>query len=417
MDLINPIQESLSSIKQNKIRSILAGFGVAWGVFILILLLGTGKGFQEGILQLFSSFAKNSIFIYGGHVSENNLNEKIQHKRITFNDEDIRIVKERYPEVEFISPELNYGGNSLTSYQQNTVYPQIKGVLPDYFNVKIIKPEKGRLLNILDEKEFCRVVLLGRQVADVLFVDEEPLGKTVNIASTYFTVIGIIEKGSIFTQNEQNSIYMPYSTFKDCLDQTIEYNALVLTLSKITDATNFEKEFKTFLGRRKGFNIDDKKAVFILNFENQVKAFDKLFKGVNIFLWFIGLCLLLSGIVGISNIMLVIVKERTFEIGIRKAIGADSKSIIWMIIIESIVITSIAGGLGLLLGGSVIGLINWIIASFFKDKDAIFTGASVDYSVIIFSMFILILSGIIAGFLPARKASGITPVQAIRNES
>jgi putative ABC transport system permease protein len=417
MDLINPIQESLSSIKQNKIRSILAGFGVAWGVFILILLLGTGKGFQEGILQLFSSFAKNSIFIYGGHVSENNLNERIQHKKISFNDEDIRIVKERYPEVEFISPELNYGGNSLTSYQQNTVSPQIKGVLPDYFNVKIIKPEKGRLLNILDEKEFCRVVLLGRQVADVLFVDEEPLGKTVNIAGTYFTVIGIIEKGSIFTQNEQNSIYMPYSTFKDCLDQTIEYNALVLTLSKTTDATNFEKEFKTFLGRRKGFNIDDKKAVFILNFENQVKAFDKLFKGVNIFLWFIGLCLLLSGIVGISNIMLVIVKERTFEIGIRKAIGADSKSIIWMIIIESIVITSIAGGLGFLLGGSVIGLINWIIASFFKDKDALFTGASIDYPVIIFSMFILILSGVIAGFLPAKKASDITPVQAIRNES
>lgn len=417
MDLFNSIQESISSIKQNKIRSILAGFGVAWGIFILILLLGTGKGFQEGILQLFSSFAKNSIFIYGGHVSEGNLTENLQHKRILFNDIDIRVIKDRYSEIEFISPELNFGGNSLTSYEGNTSYPQIKGVLPDYFNVRIINPEKGRLLNALDNRESRRVVLIGRQVADVLFTGEEPIGKSINIAGAFFTVVGIIEKGSVFTQNEQNSVYMPYTTFKECMGHVIEYNAMVLTLSRKTDATIFETELKTFLGRRKGFDINDKKAIFILNFENQVKAFDNLFKGINIFLWFIGLCLLLSGIVGISNIMLVIVKERTFEIGIRKAIGAESKSIIWMIITESIVITSIAGMLGLLLGGIVIWLINWIVASFFKESDLLFTEANIDYAVIIFSMVILILSGVIAGFLPAKKASGITPVQAIRNKS
>ncbi len=415
MNLINPIQESFSSIKQNKTRSVLAGFGVAWGIFILILLLGTGKGFQEGILQLFSSFAKNSVFIYGGHVSENKLDKSIQHKNILFNDLDLKIIKDRYTEIEFISPEVIFRGNSLTTHQLNTTYPQIKGVLPDYFNVRIIESEKGRLINTLDNREYRRVALIGSQVSNQLFPDEEPLGKEINISGTFFKVIGILEKGSLFTQNEQNVIYIPYNTFNDCLTPTMEYNSLVLTLSKNTDATNFENNIKTFLGRRKGFEIDDNKAIFILNFENQVKMFDKLFKGINLFLWLIGLCLLLSGIVGIGNIMLVIVKERTYEIGIRKAIGAESQSIVWMIITESIVITSIAGILGLLIGGIVIGILNWIVESFFADNNSLFTEASIDYAVIIFSLFILMLSGIIAGFIPAKKAAGITPVEAIRN--
>lgn len=411
------IKEILSSMKAHKTRSILTGFGIIWGMFILILLLGMGKGFQEGILQLFSSFAKNSIFIYGGSVSDDKLTEHIQHKRILFNDFDIKIIKDRYPEIESISPELSLGGNLLTSYKENTYYPQIKGVLADYFNVRIIKPKKGRLLNALDNNEARRVALIGQQVADILFADENPIGKAINISNSFFTVVGIIEKGSVFTQNEQNSVYMPYNTFKECIEQTEEYNAIVLTLSRETDATIFENELKTFFSKKKGFDINDKRAIYILNFENQVKAFDNLFKGINLFLWLIGLCLLLSGIVGISNIMLVVVKERTFEIGIRKAIGAESKSIIWMIITESIVITSIAGILGLLLGGSVIGIINWIVASFIKDSSSLFTKASINYTIIIFSMFVLILSGVIAGFFPAKKASAIIPVQAIRNKN
>jgi len=417
MNFINPIPEAFNSIKQSKTRSILAGFGVAWGIFILILLLGTGKGFQQGILQLFNAFAKNSVWIYGGQVSESNLNNSTQQKLILFDNTDIKIIKERFSEIEFISPEINYYGNSITGYKQNTTYPQIRGVLSDYFNVKIIKPEEGRLLNVLDNKEYRRVALIGRQIADVLFPTGMPLGKSINIAGTYFIIIGIIEKGSVFTQNEQNVIYIPYNTFIDCFNQGREYNAFILTISKNADATDFENELKSFLGRRKGFDINDKKAIFILNFETQVKAFDKLFKGVDIFLWFIGLCLLMSGIVGISNIMLVIVKERTFEIGIHKALGAKSTTIIWMIITESIVITSMAGSIGLLLGALFISLLNWIIASFFNTKDSLFTGASIDFPVIIFSLLILIISGVIAGFLPAKRAANIAPAEAIRYES
>ena len=415
MDFFNPIFEALISIMQSKTRSILAGFGVAWGIFILIILLGTGKGFQHGIFQLFNSFAKKSIWIYGGQSSDNKLNTSTH--QILFDKTDIHIIKERFNEIEFISPELFYGGNALATNHQNLAYPQIKGVLPDYFNVKIIKPDEGRLLNILDNKEYRRVALVGRHISDMLFPNENSLGKSININGTYFSIIGIIEKGSLFSQNEQNVIYVPENTFVDCFNQGREYNAFILTLTKFANASNFENEIKKFLGRRKGFDISDKKAIFIVNFDNQVQAFENLFKGINSFLWFIGLCLLLSGIVGISNIMLVIVKERTFEIGIRKAIGAKSKSIIWMIINESIAITSIAGAIGLLVGVIFINLLNWALALFFNTKDSLFTYAIIDFPTIIFSLVILIFSGVFAGYWPAIMASNITPVEAIRFES
>jgi putative ABC transport system permease protein len=365
MILINPIKEAFNSIKENKSRSILAGLGIIWGIFILILLLGIGKGFQNGIFQLFNTFAKNSIWIYGGQVSESKANKSEEGKVIVFDVIDISIIKDRFKSIDCISPELNYAGNSLTIYKQNITYPQVKGVLPDYFNVKIIKTDDGRLINSLDNKEYRRVAVIGSQVADVLFPKDKPMGKLINIAGTYFTVIGIMEKGSIFTQNEQNVIYMPYNTFSDCFNQGREFNNFILTLSKKTDVSNFENEIKSFIARRKGFDSKDKKALFILNFENQVKAFDKLFVGINIFMWFIGSCLLMSGIVGISNIMFVVVKERTFEIGIRKAVGATQRSIVWLIITESIVITTIAGFLGLLSGVLVIKFVNWVIVSFF----------------------------------------------------
>ncbi|MCF6297028.1 MAG: ABC transporter permease [Flavobacteriaceae bacterium] len=410
---MNYISEAFISILQSKTRSILAGFGIAWGIFILVLLLGTGKGFQQGIMQLFHSFAKNSLWIYGGQVSESNLNKSTQQKLILFDNTDIAITKERFSEIEFISPELTYKGNTQTSHLQNTIYPQIKGVLSDYFNVKIIKPEKGRLLNVLDNKEHRRVTLIGKQIADVLFPMETALGKLINIAGTYFTVIGIIEKGTLFSQNNQNLIYVPYNTFLDCFNLIGEFNTFVLALKDKTDTSLFENKIKSFLSKRKGFDKEDKKALFILNFESQVKAFEKLFKGVDAFLWFVGLSLLLSGMVGISNIMLVIVKEKTFEIGIRKALGASPKSITWMIMTESIIITSIAGIIGLLLGSIFISLINWIIISFFNSEDSLFKSAGIDFPILIFSLFILILTGVLAGFFPAQKAANISPVAAI----
>jgi len=417
MIFLNNFSEAIDAIKKSKTRSILSGFGVAWGLFILILLLGTGKGFQEGVLGLFSSFAKKSIWIYGGQVSEESLDEFTKKKAVVFDYSDIEVAEKRFSEIEFISPELSFIGNSLTKSAENTMYPQIKGVLPDYFNIKTIKPEEGRLLNSLDNNKCNRVALVGSRVDETLFPGESSIGESINIAGTFFKIIGVIEKGSLFTQNEQSSIYVPLNTFNNCLNRVNEFNSIGLTLYKKTNTLDFEEKFKTFLSKRKGFNVADKKAVYIVNMENQVKTFDKLFNGIDIFLWLIGLSFLLSGILSISNIMLVVVKERSFEIGIRKAIGARPQSIIWMIITESILITSIAGAIGMFFGIMVIEIINWVVVSFFDTKDLLYTEASIDFSIISFALVVLIFSGVFAGFLPARKAANIVPVEALKQES
>jgi putative ABC transport system permease protein len=417
MNLLINFHDVFESLKKNKTRSVLSGFGVFWGVLILIILLGAGKGFQEGVLGLFSSFAKKSIWVYTGQVSENKLDEFTKKKSIFFEYSDLEIVKKRFSEIEFISPELNFKGNSLTKSDENTAYPQIKGVFPDYFNIKTIEPEKGRLLNVLDNNEYKRVALIGTRVEEGLFPSGNSIGNSINIAGTFFKVIGVIEKGSLFTQNEQNSIYVPFSTFKDCLNNFSEFNSIGLTLSGKTNALEFENKFKSFLAKRKGFNASDKKALYIVNLETQVKSFDMLFNGIDTFLWLIGLSFLLSGVLSISNIMLVVVKERTFEIGIRKAIGARPQSIIWMIITESVLITSVAGLLGVFFGIVIIEIINWVISSFFNSKDLLFTSARVNFPIILFALIALVFSGVFAGFLPAKKAASIAPVEALKQES
>lgn len=396
-------------------RSLFAGFGVAWGIFILILLLGAGTGFQQGILQLFSSFSQNSLWVFGGQVSINKQGRASYNRPVVFDEVDLSVVRERYKEIQCVSPEISYTGHLSVRYRQQTFTPQLKGVVADYFKIKVIKPDEGRLLNELDNTERRRVVLIGRQAADVLFPHESPVGKCIEMNGVNFTVVGAIEKGTLFTQNEQYAAYVPYQTFKECFGQRGEFNAFLLSLKKKVKPENFEEELKSFLSRRKGFNETDKKALFVLNFTTQTKMFDKLFNGVRAFLWFIGLCLLLSGMAGVSNIMFMIVQERTFEIGIRKAVGATTTAIIHMILIESVVLTTSAGMIGLAFGTICLQLLNWVLHTYFdKEGWALFTKAQTGFSVVLFSLSLLIVSGILAGFFPAKRASGISPVEAMR---
>lgn len=409
------LEEVLHSIKHNKVRNILAGFGVAWGIFILILLLGTGKGFQEGIMQIFSSFAKNSIYVYGGQIAEGKMVNTPFYKQVLFEEEDIAIIKKRFKQINAISPELNKG-TVLVNSAYTTGYFQLKGVLNDYYKVKTIKVDEGRLLNTFDDRESRRVALIGKQMAEVLFPKTSPLNQYITIDGTSMKVVGIIAKGSFFMQGEQNSVYVPYSTFNDCFINNRNFNSFVLTLNPETNAVDFEKNITGYLAHKYHFDINDKSALYVINSELQVQAFSKLFNGIQIFLWFIGLCLLLSGIVGISNIMYVIVQERTFEIGLRKAIGAEPSNILIMIVTESIIITTIAGFIGVVVGISIVWLINFVVASLFSGDDILFKSAGVDFYAIIIAFFLLVISGVLAGLLPAKKAAEIEPVDAIRFE-
>jgi len=411
---LNLIHEILTSIKQNKTRSILAGFGVAWGIFILILLLGVGKGFQRGIMDLFSNYSKNSIWFFGGYVSQD-VKTGAEGKQIYFSPGDIQLTKARFDDIKHISPEAKlqnpniYGNNE---YQGNF---QVQGVMADYFKIKTLTIVEGRNLNALDINNKRRIAVVGERVADVLYPNRNIIGQTIRVNKEFFKVIGIIESSSMFSRNEQNLIYIPYTSFMECYRTKERFKAFCTLLKKESETDNFEKEMRNFLAKKLHFESTDKKALYTMNFKKQTKAFEKLFGGIQMFLWIIGISLLLSGIAGISNIMLVIVKERTAEIGIRKSIGAKPSSILKMIISEAVIITSFAGIIGLGLGYTIITLVNYMIIPLLDKKDMLLSHLGINIPIVITCFVILVLSGIIAGVFPAKKAASIMPVEALQS--
>lgn len=412
---INLVQEILASIKQNKTRSVLAGFGVAWGIFILILLLGVGKGFQEGILDLFSSYSKNSIWFFGGHVSKD-AKTGIEGKQIYFTPRDLKLTEARFNDIKHISPEAKLQSATIFGQNEYAGNFQVKGVMADYFKIKTLTIAKGRNLNALDIKNKRRIAIVGERVAEVLYPNRSIIGQMIRIDKEFFRVVGVIESSSMFSRNEQNLIYIPYTSFVECYRTKERFKAFCALFKTKSKTVNFEKKVRSFLAQRLNFEPNDKKALYTMNFKKQTKAFEKLFGGIQAFLWIIGISLLLSGIAGISNIMLVIVKERTPEIGIRKSIGARPSSILKMIILEAIIITSFAGFIGMILGYIVIELANYLIIPLLDKKDMLLSHLSINIPIVITCLIILILSGIVAGVFPAKKAASIMPVEALQTQ-
>ncbi len=408
------IEEIFHSLKQHKLRNVLTGFGVAWGVFILVLLLSAGDGLQKGVMKLFGGFAQNSLWIYGGQSSTIEIG-MTAGKSIIFTEKETELLEQRYQEIEAISPEVSLT-NSIVSFEENYGVYSIKGIGEDYFRIKILGVEQGRCFNYYDNIEKRNVVVIGSRVKDIVFKESEAVGQFVNIAGAWFKVVGVLNEGTLFNQNQQDAVYIPFNTMKSVFNQGNEFTVFGLTLKQGTRTKGFEKKIKKYLANRIKFDESDKKALFIMNFDEQIKTFDKLFKGLKVFLGFIGVCLLLSGIIGIGNIMLIVVRERTREIGIRKAVGAKSKAIIMMILSESVAITFIAGLVGLLLGVGVTSLVNLVMSRVYANEDVLISSFNINFSVAITAMFLIIISGCIAGLYPARKAAEIMPVVALNYE-
>ncbi len=402
------------SIAHQKLRTILTGFGVAWGIFILVLLLGASGGLEKGILQLLSGFAQNSIWLYGGNSTAEKGNNKFT-KPVIFSSLTINQLKENYPEqIEFISPEARIASKII--YKEKNLNAQLLCVMPDYFNIKILKPKYGRLLNQGDNIRKSKVAVIGKQVKDQAFGDKHAIGNELQIGNTFFKIVGVLKGGSIFSQSEQNMVFVPYQTSTVCLNMKDEFKVIGLTLNKTCNTEIAETHIKKYFGRLLGIDSDDTNALYVFNFNQQVKSFHKIFNGLNIFFWFIGICLLLSGMVGVSNIMFVIVHERTREIGIRKAVGAKRKHILWMILFESASVTLIAGIAGIVLGAGTLSVIGYAIKKL-ADKDFLIKDISINWATIAGALFVLIISGIIAGLIPAKRATEIEPIEAIRMDT
>ena len=405
--------EIFASLKQHKTRTILTGFGVAWGIFILIVLVGAGRGLQQGVMKNFKAFSQNSLMIYGGQVSTATPYGLQAGTRVEFDESLLTKLKLRYPQITSVSPEAGMGGNSSVTYKSTTSVFDVRGVWDEYMKIKILETDTGRLLNPLDSKYNRRVALIGSQVKNNLFGSEKALGEYIDIGGVFFQVIGVLKQGSALGGMDQNAIIIPYNTMRACYNKGEKFGSIAVMFKNDFNTQNIDQGLREFLARQLKFSKTDQQAVFIWNINTMVTSVNKLFSGINVFLWILGLCLLITGMVGISNIMLVVVKERTSEIGIRKAVGATPASIMKLIMSESLVVTTIFGLAGMILGFGGIRLFNWIVSSISQSEDNVLASANINTGVVIFALVLLILSGTLAGIFPARKAAAIMPVKTL----
>jgi putative ABC transport system permease protein len=408
--------EIFASLRQHKTRTILTGFGVAWGIFILIVLVGAGRGLQHGVMKNFKAFSQNSLMIYGGQVTKATPYGLQAGTRVEFDESLLSVLKLRYPQITHISPEAGMGGNIAVTYKNTTSIFDIRGVQDDYMLIKILETDTGRLLNPLDSRKKRRVALIGEQVKNTLFGSDNALGQYIDIGGVYFQVIGVLKKSSQLSGMDQNAIIIPYSTMRACYNKGEKFTSIAVMFKDNFNTQNIDENIREFLGRQLKFDKWDQQAVYIWNINTMVTSVNKLFSGINVFLWILGLCLLLTGMIGISNIMLIVVKERTTEIGIRKAVGATPGSIMKLILTEALVVTTVFGVVGMFLGFGGIRMFNWIVSSISQSEDNILAGANIDTAVVLFALILLIMSGMLAGIFPAKKAAAIMPVKTLNAE-
>ena len=394
-------------------RSFLTGFSVSWGIFILILLLGAGNGFRAGVLNVFSGYASNSIWVTGARTTKPGKGSMQTGSQVLFNDDMLNKLKRHFQEIQFIASESGLKVNNPITYRDKTGWFDIKGISDNYLKIKSLEIGEGRIFNVWDYDNKRPVVIIGEKVKEILFDREDPIGKYINIEGVIFTVIGTLKAGTVFSMMEQNSIYSPATTLRSTYNLDSEYSTFGALLNENTDFKTFENRLRDFLSETTGIDKNDRSALFIINIQAQVKAFGMLFNGMNTFLWILGLCFFLTGALGIMNIMFVVVNERAEEIGIRKAIGATPASILQLIIAEALVITVFFGLAGAVLGFLAMQIYNWIVSSLQSGDQHIFSKATISLSIVFAAFVLLIISGLLAGILPARKASKIMPIETL----
>ncbi len=420
--MIDQFQEIMDTLKKNKLRTTLTGLSVSWGIFILIILLGAGNGLKNGVMQNFSSRAVNRINLWSGTTSMPHNGLK-SGRQLMFTENEVSAIQNQVAESRLIT--ARYNTNQTIAYGTEYGTYGLRGVMPNFSDIEklIIPPEKGRFINELDINDRNKVIVLDQKIVDVLFKNEDPLGKMVKVGQIMFKVVGINTKKEQFGGS---NAYIPFSAAQAIYNPQRKFWQITFTVDGLTtEAQNdrFNESLRSMMGARLNFNPEDEQALYIHNAQSDYVETMKIFGGITLFVTIIGILTLIAGIVGVSNIMLVSVKERTREIGIRKAIGATPLSILKTIILESIFITTIFGYIGMMIGIGLTELINYFMVQAANGKPvtdepqmSIFTNPTVDIGYAIFATIVLIIAGVIAGYLPARKAVRVQPIEAMRQE-
>jgi len=405
------LQEILYTLRQNKLRTLLTAFGVFWGIFMLILLLGAGRGMQNGVLKSFGTTVMDFIIVYPGTTT-------IAYKGlgvgrgIQLDETDITAIKEKISGIRFISYSTSLG-SSLVSYEHKTGDFDTLGVADEYFDIKAaVEFNQGRKINTLDDEQVRKIAIIGTSVAQRLFGKDDPIGKTIRVKGVALVVVGVFHDAD---ENGRASerIYIPLSTYKKTYGGGNVIKDIWLRPNADTDGFELEKHVLELIKRRHIVAPDDKRGINSFNMAEPAKMVNGLFLGINAFIWFVGLGTLAAGIVGVSNIMIITVKERTREIGIRKALGATPINIVGTLMMESILVTAIAGYAGLVLGVGLLELIAFGLRTAGANLP-FFQNPEVNFQVAITSIVLLVIVGALAGLVPALKAARIMPIEAMR---
>ncbi len=402
--------EIIQSLKAHKIRTVLTAFGISWGIFILIVLLGISGGVKDGVFNLFKGFTKNAVWFHGGN-TEVNSSKRESGKNIQFSMKDINNITRQNNQILQISPEIKNVGTPVF-FNSEQMHVNIKGISNQYFQLKSLDLEAGRPFNNKDIKNNRHVAVIGDRVKQDLLKNTDPIGQDIIIENCYYMIIGVLDKESFFAMNEQNSVFIPRTTFSKTLRVADKFNSFGITI-KGNKTKPIINRVKGYLAREYNFPPSDQSALYIVDYKEQLTMFSKFFNGFNLFLVFVGCCFLLSGIIGVSNIMYIVVKERTYEIGIKKAIGAPASKILMEYILESVILTVLAGIAGIILGIGALKIINLLLAEYSSDKQLI-TRTIIETRYVVLSVMLLSFSGFIAGVFPAKKAAEVKPVEAIQ---
>lgn len=401
--------EIFATIKANRLRTFLTAFSVAWGIFILIVLLGSGQGLQNGAQYQFQSDAVNSIWINGGETSKA-FGGLQPGREIKLENEDFALIKKKEAGDNMISASYDGRATRTLNYKKENGAFTVRSCMPDHDYLENCIVISGRFINEFDISGYRKVCVIGVPVKDALFKKEDPIGKFIGVDNIPYKVIGVFTDQG---RGDNERIYIPVSTAQRAYNGQNDLSVIWLSNGdKTVDQGNQSvQNIKSMLAKKYNFDPTDENAVNVWNNSVEYVRIMNMLGGIRIFIWIIGIGTLIAGIVGVSNIMMIAVKERTKEIGVRKAIGATPVSIISMIIQESVLITAFAGYIGLLLGTIVLESAKKFIppGDFFRDPE-------VNLSVALTATFVLIVAGALAGFFPALRAARIQPVEALRDE-
>lgn len=416
---MDSLQEILFSLRQNKLRTGLTAFGVFWGILMLILLLGAGRGMEKAFSEGWSNDVADSIWIFPSTTSVPYMGLPVG-RQIQLNQADMAAIRQQIPGVRFLSSENPLGSfiNSDISITYGTKSGSfgVLGVADQYFNIKEkVRFDDGRRLNYLDEDDNRKVVVIGTRVSERLFTTHlEAIGKEIQINGISFKVIGIFfDKGNQGRMSER--IYMPVTAFKKAFGGGQVVDLITVRPKAGVDGIKLEEDIMALLKQRHKISPEDVRAIEVTNKAREAEEVNAMFTGLNMFIWLVGIGTLLAGIVGVSNIMIITVKERTREIGIRKALGANPNAIVGSLLFESILVTSVAGYSGLVLG---VAILEGVSALFTKMKIELpfFQQPEIDLGIAVSALMLLIAAGVIAGLMPALRAARITPIEAMKAE-